>query len=40
MIKILRRRARGRIFENFGLGFLVNGLYGLSDGTFEVYNLY
>jgi hypothetical protein len=40
MIEILRKnRVRGRIFENFGLGFLVNGLYGISDGSFEVYNL-
>ena len=39
MIGILKgKRVRGRIFENFGLGFLVNGLYGLSDGSFEVYN--
>jgi len=39
MIEILKRkRVRGRLFENFGLGFLVNGLYGLSDGSFEVYN--
>jgi len=39
MLEILKkRRVRGRVFENFGLGFLVNGLYGLSDGSFEVFN--
>jgi len=40
MIEILKRkRVRGRLFENFGLGILVNGFYGLSDGDFEIYNL-
>jgi len=32
-------KIRGRLFENFGLGFLVNGMYGISDGSFEFYNL-
>ena len=32
-------KVRGRLFENFGLGFLVNGMYGLSDGSFEIFNL-
>ena len=32
-------KIRGRLFENFGLGFLVNGMYGISDGSFEIYNL-
>ena len=32
-------KIRGRLFENFGLGFLVNGMYGVSDGSFEIYNL-
>ena len=32
-------RIRGRLFENFGLGFFVNGMYGMSDGSFEIFNL-
>ena len=33
------RRIRGRLFENFGLGVLINGFYGISDGSFEIFNL-
>ena len=32
-------RIRGRLFENFGLGFFVNGMYGMSNGSFEIFNL-
>ena len=40
MIEILQKpRVRGRLFENFGLGILINGFYGISDGGFEIYNL-
>jgi len=40
MIEILQKpRVRGRLFENFGLGFFVNGMYGVSDGSFELFNL-
>jgi len=40
MIEILQKpRVRGRLFENFGLGVLINGFYGISDGSFEIFNL-
>ncbi len=32
-------KIRGKIVENTGLGVFVNGLYGISDGTFEIFNL-
>ena len=32
-------KAKGEIIKNFGLAFLVNAGYGLSDGSIEIYNL-
>lgn len=32
-------RIRGKIIENTGLGVFVNALYGISDGSIEMFNL-
>ena len=32
-------KIRGKIIENTGLGVFVNGLYGISDGSVEFFNL-
>jgi hypothetical protein len=32
-------KIRGKILENTGLGIFVNALYGISDGTIEIFNL-
>ena len=32
-------KIRGKIIENTGLGVFVNALYGISDGTIELFNL-
>jgi len=32
-------KIRGKIIENTGLGVFVNGLYGISDGSIEIFNL-
>jgi len=32
-------KIRGKIIENTGLGIFVNALYGISDGTIEIFNL-
>jgi len=29
----------GRIAENIGIGLLVNGMYGITDGSIEIYNI-
>ncbi len=29
----------GELTKNIGLGIFVNGVYGLSDGSIEIYNL-
>ena len=31
--------AKGEIIKNFGLAFLVNAGYGISDRSFETYNI-
>jgi hypothetical protein len=33
------KQARGDIIKNIGLGVFVNGIYGISDGTIEFFNL-
>ncbi|RUM56933.1 MAG: hypothetical protein DSY40_01410 [Nautilia sp.] len=32
-------KIRGKIIENTGLGVFVNALYGISDGSIEIFNL-
>ena len=29
----------GELTKNIGLGIFVNGIYGISDGTIELYNI-
>ena len=31
--------ARGELIKNIGLGVFVNALYGISDGSVEIFNL-
>ena len=39
-LKVLfQRDVAGEIVKNIGLGVFINGLYGISDGSIEIFNL-
>ena len=35
----LDKKVGGELVKNIGLGVFVNGLYGISDGTIEIFNI-
>jgi len=36
---LLHKEVGGELIKNIGLGIFVNGVYGISDGTIELFNI-
>jgi len=36
---LLDKEVGGELIKNIGLGIFVNGVYGISDGTIELFNI-
>ena len=36
---LLNKEVGGELIKNIGLGIFVNGVYGISDGTIELFNI-
>ena len=36
---LVDRKSRGEIVKSIGLGVFINGLYGISDSSIELYNV-
>jgi len=36
---LLNREVGGELVKNIGLGIFINALYGISDGSIEIFNL-